>query len=55
MALGDSENDITMLEYAGVSLAMHQSDDRVKTAARDIALPQNEDGFLKALIKYGVI
>jgi Cof subfamily protein (haloacid dehalogenase superfamily) len=55
LALGDGENDISMLEYAGFSVAMNHSAEHVKAAAKDIALPSDEDGFFKTFVKYGLI
>ena len=43
MAAGDSPNDITMLELAGLSVAVSNAEDSVKRVCRYIA-PSNEDG-----------
>lgn len=52
MALGDGDNDIDMLTYAGVSVAMGNSQNNVKEKANYIALDNNEDGFAKFINNY---
>lgn len=44
VAVGDSENDIRMLEYAAIPVAMGNADDAVKDMCRYICPPVNEDG-----------
>lgn len=55
MAFGDSENDIEMLEFAGVGVAMGNADDEVKRAADFVTDDIDEDGIWKALAELGVI
>lgn len=52
MAMGDQENDITMLETAEVGVAMGNAVERVKDVADVVTATQNEDGVAKALEKY---
>ena len=40
MALGDNGNDVTMLQYAGVSVAMGDGSPEAKAAARFLTAPQ---------------
>lgn len=47
MALGDQENDIEMLQYAGVGVAMENAPIHVKEHADRIAPLHNEDGLAK--------
>lgn len=49
IAIGDNENDISMLSVAGVSAAVGNSPDIVKTCA-DIVTCSNEDGAIADLI-----
>jgi len=42
MAIGDSYNDVDMLRYAGVGVAMGNSSDEVKSAA-DLVVPSNDE------------
>ena len=49
MAFGDSENDIEMLELAGISYAMENSEDRVKEIATEVAPPNSQAGVYKVL------
>ncbi len=52
MAVGDSNNDMAMLAYAGLSVAMGNASDAVKEAA-DVVTATNDDfGVAKALEKY---
>lgn len=52
MAFGDSENDIEMLQLAGISYAMENADPRVKTVADHLAPANTEAGVLKILENY---
>lgn len=50
LAIGDNENDISMLQAAGISAAMGNAQDDVKQAAKFVAANNEEDGaahFLK--------
>ena len=49
MTIGDSHNDISMLSYAGVSVAMANSDAVVRSKAKYLTDSNDEDGFAKAL------
>ena len=49
MAAGDSQNDLEMLEAAGVSVAMGNGDDNVKACADYIALTNDCDGLAEAI------
>lgn len=52
MAIGDSENDIEMLEAAGFGIAMGNALDSVKAVAKDVTLGNDEDGVAAAVEKY---
>lgn len=52
MAFGDNVNDIEMIEYAGVSVAMGNGKDVLKSKADYIAKPNSEDGVARFLIDY---
>ena len=49
MAFGDSENDIEMLELAGISYAMENAEDRVKDIATEVAPANSQAGVYKVL------
>lgn len=51
IAFGDSHNDISMLSYAGVSVAMGNAVKEVKDIADMITSTNNEDGIAEALEK----
>ncbi len=52
MALGDQGNDLTMVDYAGLGVAMGNAIDEVKNAAQFITKPNTEDGVAFAINKY---
>ena len=52
MVLGDSENDMTMLAYAGLGVAMDNDDDKVKAVADVVTADNNRDGVALAIEKY---
>lgn len=52
LAIGNYYNDITMLQFAGVGIAMDNSPLEVKEAADDVTATNNEDGVHAALLKY---
>lgn len=54
MALGDSGNDITMLQQAGLGIAMGNAPDFVKQAADVCALRYDEDGAAIAIETYAL-
>lgn len=48
-AMGDSENDLHIIETAGAGIAMGNADDMVKSAADFVTLTNEEDGVAYAL------
>ncbi|EHO49571.1 sugar-phosphatase [Lentilactobacillus kisonensis] len=52
MALGDQENDLTMIKYAGLGVAMGNGIKAVKDAATFTTKPNTENGVAYALKKY---
>ncbi|KSU63123.1 HAD family hydrolase [[Bacillus] enclensis] len=55
IAFGDGENDIDMLELAGLGIAMGNGSEKLKAAADFVTKPSGEDGIEFALRKFGVI
>ena len=51
-AFGDNDNDISMFESAGLSVAMGNSKAEVKSAAMHVTASNDEDGFAKAVYRY---
>lgn len=49
MTLGDSENDLSMLRFAGASVAMGNSKPNIKEAARYETTDNNHQGVVKAI------
>ena len=55
MAIGDGENDIGMISYAGIGVAMGNASDEVKNAADYVTDTVDEDGLANALRHFGLI
>ena len=55
MAFGDGGNDIPIIEYAGIGVAMGNATDDVKAAADYVTDTVDEDGIVTALEHFGVI
>lgn len=54
MVIGDSDNDIEMLEIAGTKIAMGNAYDCVKAIADYVVSTNNEDGVAEAIEKYAL-
>lgn len=52
IAFGDSQNDESMVKYAGVGVAMGNATDELKAVADEITLSNEEDGIAEALYKH---
>jgi hypothetical protein len=52
MTLGDQENDIAMLEYAGMGVAMDNAIDKVKEVSNFVTKSNLEDGVAYAIEKF---
>ena len=52
IAFGDAQNDISMLEWAGIGVAMGNATDAAKAAADEVTASNNEDGIALALDKF---
>jgi len=52
LAIGDGENDIPMLEQAGVAVVMENADDSIKKLADFVTTNNNESGIATAFEKY---
>ena len=55
IAFGDGGNDIQMLEYAGLGIAMGNAAEEVKQSADYVTSDVDEDGIAKALIHFGLL
>lgn len=49
IAFGDNENDIDMIRYAGVGVAMSNATEALKAVANFVTLSNDEDGLVYAL------
>lgn len=54
MTIGDSENDLSMIEYAGIGVAMGNGIDKVKELADYITDTNVNDGVAKAIRKFAL-
>lgn len=52
MAIGDSLNDYSLFEVAGLSIAVANARDELKAIAHDTTAEHNEDGVAKAIQKH---
>lgn len=55
MAFGDGENDIDMLQFAGIGVAMGNAGDTVKAAADYVTDSVDDNGIENALRHFGLI
>ena len=55
IAFGDAPNDLSMLRYASLGIAMANADEACKQAADEVTLSNNEDGIAYSLEKHGLI
>ena len=50
--MGDSVNDLDMLEYAGLGVAMGNASERIKAVADAVTESNDADGVAEAILKY---
>lgn len=55
MAIGDGGNDIEMIEYAGIGVAMGNAMEELKSKADYVTLPVDEDGVSHAFRHFGLL
>lgn len=55
IAFGDAENDLEMIRYAGIGVAMGNGADQVKAVADYVTADIDDDGIEKALRHYNLI
>jgi hydroxymethylpyrimidine pyrophosphatase-like HAD family hydrolase len=55
MAFGDGSNDLTMIQAAGLGVAMANACDEVRAAADYVTTSNDEAGVAAALQRFGVI
>ncbi|MCY6958961.1 Cof-type HAD-IIB family hydrolase [Clostridium brassicae] len=52
ICIGDSENDLSMIKYAGMGIAMGNGEDYIKSNAKYVTDTNNNDGVAKAIEKF---
>ena len=52
MAFGDGFNDISMIQYAGLGVAMANAQDKVKEVSDVVTLSNDDDGIEKIINEY---
>ena len=55
IAFGDAENDLEMLQFAGIGVAMGNGAEEVKAAADYVTADIDDDGIEKALKHFGLL
>ena len=55
IAIGDSMNDLEMLQTAGTGICMQNGSEKLKKIADDICPSVSEDGIYTAFLKYELI
>jgi hydroxymethylpyrimidine pyrophosphatase-like HAD family hydrolase len=55
VAFGDSDNDRTMIAYAGLGIAMGNAADSLKAVADDVTDTARNNGIAKAFKKHGLV
>ena len=55
MAFGDGQNDIDMIRFAGIGVAMGNGIKELKAAADYVTTDIDDDGIMNALLHFGVI
>lgn len=55
MAIGDAENDVEMIQFAGIGIAMGNADDKTKAAANHVVATNDADGVAEALERFVII
>ncbi|MER2063686.1 MAG: HAD hydrolase family protein, partial [Alkalibacterium sp.] len=54
MAIGDSGNDVDLVDFAGIGVAMDNATDEVKAVADVVTTSNNEHGVAQAIYKYAL-
>jgi Cof subfamily protein (haloacid dehalogenase superfamily) len=52
IAIGDNENDMSMIEYAGLGIAMGNAEESLKSVAKHITGDYQEDGVAEAIERF---
>jgi Cof subfamily protein (haloacid dehalogenase superfamily) len=52
IAIGDNENDLSMIEYAGLGIAMGNAEEALKKAAKHITGDYQQDGVAEAIERF---
>ena len=55
MAIGDEENDVSMIEYAGMGVVMENGNENLKKLAQFVTKSNQEDGVAHAVEKFVLV
>lgn len=55
MAFGDADNDVDMIEYAGIGVVMGNAKEHIKQIGDYVTAEVDEDGIEKALVHFGIL
>jgi Cof subfamily protein (haloacid dehalogenase superfamily) len=50
--IGDAQNDVAMFERSGLSIAMGNAEDEVKSSAHEVTWSNKEEGFARAIEQF---
>jgi hypothetical protein len=54
LAIGDAENDIDMIQTAGIGVAVGNADEKTKAAAKYVVASNDDDGFAEAIERFAL-
>ena len=52
ISFGDGQNDLSIIKYAGIGVAMENAVDELKEQADEITLSNEDDGIAYSLLKH---
>lgn len=52
ICIGDNENDLSMIEYAGLGVVMGNAEEEIKSIAKFVTDTNNNDGVAKVIAKF---
>ena len=55
VAIGDSVNDLEMLTFVGLGIAMGNADGSVKAIADEVTTGVDDDGVWNAFVRHGLV
>ena len=50
--IGDAQNDVSMFERSGLSIAMGNAENEVKSSASEVTTSNEDEGFARAIERF---